>query len=88
VDGSGINALVRGSDGTIVAVRHRHDGKTNEANMALIAATLTQHAELLRYLPVLERAEADTELWERLTAGTGIATLSGYRAAIAKATQP
>ena len=56
------------------------------ANARLIAAAPEQHAEMLRYLPVLERAEADPELWERLTAGLGIATLNGYRAAIAKAT--
>jgi hypothetical protein len=62
--------------------------ETHTANARLIAAAPTQHAELLRYLPVLERAEADPELWARLTAGTGIATLNGYRAALAKATQP
>lgn len=42
-------------------------------------------AEMLRYLPIIERAEADPGLWELLTAGTGIATANGYRAAIAKA---
>ena len=56
-----------------------------KANARLIAAAPEQHAEMLRYLPVLERAEAEPELWERLTAGLGIATLNGYRAAIAKA---
>lgn len=39
-------------------------------------------AEMLRYLPVLDRAEADPELWGHLTHGLGIATLNGYRAAI------
>ena len=57
----------------------------HEANARLIAAAPTQHAEMLRYLPVLERAEADSELWARLTDGLGIATLNGYRAAIKKA---
>ena len=36
-------------------------------------------AEMRRYLPLLERAEADSAVWDRLTAGTGIATLNGYR---------
>lgn len=58
----------------------------SEANARLIAAAPTQHEEMLRYLPIIERAEADAELWERLTEGTGIATANGYRAAIAKAT--
>ncbi len=57
-----------------------------ESTCCLIAAAPTQHEEMLRYLPIIERAEADPELWERLTAGTGIATANGYRAAIAKAT--
>jgi hypothetical protein len=39
-------------------------------------------SEMKRYLPVLERAEADPELWQRLTQGTGIATLNGYRNAL------
>jgi hypothetical protein len=43
-------------------------------------------AEMLRYLPLIERAEADPALWARLTAGTGIATANGYRAAVGKAT--
>ena len=56
-----------------------------EANAHLIAAAPDQHQEMRRYLPVLERAESDPELWARLTEGLGIATLNGYRAAIAKA---
>lgn len=56
------------------------------SNLLLLAAAPDQHSEMLRYLPVLERAEADPEIWEKLTAGLGIATLNGYRAAIAKAT--
>jgi hypothetical protein len=42
-------------------------------------------AEMERILPVLERAEADPETWDRLTAGTGIATLNGFRAALDRA---
>ena len=57
-----------------------------KANARLIAAAPTQHEEMLRFLPIIERAEADPELWGRLTAGTGIATANGYRAAIKKAT--
>lgn len=57
-----------------------------EANARLIAAAPTQHAEMLRYLPVLERAESDPKLWAQLTEGLGIATLNSYRHAIAKAT--
>jgi hypothetical protein len=55
------------------------------ANARLIAAAPTQHEEMIRYLPIIERAEADPELWERLTSGTGIATANAYRAAIVKA---
>lgn len=49
-----------------------------------IDETKRLRAEAERYLPVLERAEADPEVWDRLTAGLGIATLNGYRAAIAQ----
>ena len=62
------------------------DRSEQEANARLIAAAPAQHEEMLRYLPIIERAEADPELWEKLAAGTGIATANGYRAAIAKAT--
>lgn len=55
------------------------------ANARLIAAAPDMLAEMVRYLPVIEAAERDPALWERLTAGTGIATANGYRAAIAKA---
>lgn len=42
-------------------------------------------AEMNRYLPILETIEGNPELWERITARHGIATLNGYRNAIAKA---
>lgn len=68
---------------------HTGGGRTNgdeaEANAALIAAAPTQHEEMVRYLPILERAEADPEIWNKLTAGTGIATANGYRHAINQA---
>jgi hypothetical protein len=42
-------------------------------------------SEMQRYLPLLERIEADLALWERMTVFIGIATLNGYRAALAAA---
>lgn len=51
----------------------------------LIAVAPLQHDEMVRYLPILERAEADPEIWNKLTAGTGIATANGYRHAINQA---
>lgn len=77
--------ICRGFSQEIGTINGPQSGE-QEANARLIAAAPEQHAEMLRYLPVLERAEADPELWERLTAGLGIATLNGYRAALAKAT--
>jgi hypothetical protein len=71
--------------GILIAKCWGHVRASAEANARLIAAAPDQHAEMKRYLPILERAEADPQLWERLTAGLGIATLNGYRAAIAKA---
>jgi hypothetical protein len=73
---------------TIACTKRPSMNRNHASDARLIAAAPTQHEEMQRYLPLLERAEADPELWERLTAGTGIATLSGYRAALAKATQP
>lgn len=58
------------------------DAKEQYANARLIAAAPTQNEEMRRYLPILERAEADPEIWTRLTEGTGIATLNGYRSAL------
>ena len=56
---------------------------------ATVARAEAAHGNLFkavgRYLEVLERAEAEPELWARLTAGTGIATLNGLRHAISKA---
>ncbi len=42
-------------------------------------------SEMKRHLCILERAEAMPDKWQPLSVGTGIATLNGYRAAIAKA---
>jgi hypothetical protein len=51
------------------------------ANAKLIAASPVMLQEMLRYLPVLIRAELNPEVWSELTHGTGIATLNGYRKA-------
>lgn len=40
--------------------------------------------EMRRYLPIIEAAERDAAVWNRITAGTGIATANGYRAALAR----
>ncbi len=56
------------------------------ANARLIAAAPELLAEMKRYLPLLERMEAEPATWERLTVSLGIATANGYRAAIARAT--
>jgi hypothetical protein len=58
--------------------------KKDNANARLIAAAPEMYAEMLKHLPILERAEADPEIWEKLTARLGIATLNGYRAILAK----
>ena len=71
-----------GDSSAIVCQVESHDGISNGD---LIAAAPTMQREMNRYLPVLERAEADPILWQQLTAGLGIATLNGYRAALAKA---
>jgi len=39
-------------------------------------------AEMRRFLVVIEGAEGDSETWDRLTYGTGIATANAYRAAL------
>lgn len=68
----------------LVSMRHGKN-PTAEDERALFAMAIAprQHEEMVRHLLILERLEADPELWERMTEGTGIATLNGYRAAIA-----
>jgi hypothetical protein len=51
--------------------------------LAPVVAELLAACEEL--LPSLENAEADVDIWHSLTAGSGIATLNRFRAAIAKA---
>jgi hypothetical protein len=60
------------------------DGREGEANARLIVAALSMLAEMQRYQSVLERL-SDSPYWQEMTSGLGIATLNGYRAAIAKA---
>lgn len=43
-------------------------------------------SEMLRYLPVINKAEQFRHTWDFLTEGTGIATANGYRAALQKET--
>ena len=70
IDGEGTNAMVRGADLTIVAVRHRLTGPTHEANARLIAAA----PELLEALEsILSDACDNGAYWDKA------------RAAIAKA---
>ncbi len=57
------------------------------ATARLIAAAPELYAEMERYLPILEALETMSPLWANLTQGTGIATLNGYRAALALATR-
>lgn len=52
----------------------------------LFAAAPDLLSEMERYRVILERAESLPNVWGFLTRGTGIATVNGYRAAIAKAT--
>ena len=52
-------------------------------NLRAINAELL--AEMKRYLPVLQALENKPSAWEWYTDSTGIATLNGYRNAIAKA---
>lgn len=50
---------------------------------AELQAEITQlRSEMLRYLPLIEKAEQYRHTWAFLTEGTGIATANGYRAAL------
>lgn len=63
----------------------RTDQTEIAANVTLIAAAPTMLKEMGRYLPILQRAEANPELWEQLTEGLGIATTNGYYEALNRA---
>lgn len=59
----------------------------SEANARLIAAAPDLLAELSRLMPALERIERDyPDRWLYVFGGSGISTLNGARAAIARAT--
>lgn len=45
-------------------------------------------SEMLRYLPVINKAEQYRQTWAFLTEGTGIATANGYRAALGQEKRP
>jgi hypothetical protein len=76
------------------AIRALLDAEAAEREAQQAAARIRDHkaecfdalvSEMMRYLPVIERAEADHEVWIKLTDGIGIATANGYRAALTKA---
>lgn len=50
VDGELLLAIIRGSDATIVAVRHRLDGTPNQANMRHIVHCVNAHEGLVEAL--------------------------------------
>ena len=85
IDGDQIN----GADGapiceTVIAM-NAEQAAILAADARLMAAAPEMAAEMRRYLPIIDAIEKDPALWWRLTAGTGIATANGYRAALAKA---
>lgn len=45
-------------------------------------------SEMLRYLPVINKAEQYRHTWDFLTEGTGIATANDYRAALQQKETP
>ena len=45
-------------------------------------------SEMLRYLPVINKAEQYQHTWAFLTEGTGITTANGYRAALGQKEKP
>lgn len=81
VDGAGIDAIVRGGDGVIVAARHRLRGIEHEANVRLIAAAPELLQELTHLVRLLEPYEHQLNI-------PGLATLNGARLAIAKSKEP
>ena len=55
-----------------------------ETELATTKADLARaREEMKRHLPILEALERSPFLWSSYTDGTGIATLNGYRAALA-----
>ena len=85
VDGSGIRAIVRGVDVTIVAVRHRLAAEVHEANARMIAAA----PELLDALQALYAGPCsayDEPERTRISMNVSREAFKKMEAAIAKAT--
>jgi hypothetical protein len=55
------------------------------SNAVLMTHSPKLYAEMERYLPILEKLEANPKLWAEFTEGTGIATLNGYKNAMSLA---
>lgn len=86
----GILSPVNHSFDAINAFVHHPEVSYEELGWALLGIAGGQQkiaSEMARYLPILERAEANPEIWAKLTAGTGIATANGYRHAMKLATE-
>lgn len=54
----------------------------------LQAENMRLRSEMLRYLPVINKAEQYRHTWDFLTEGTGIATANGYRDALQQKEKP
>ena len=61
---------------------HYHDWMEQEV-ARLTARVAELEREMRMHLPILNALERNTSTWEWYTDGTGVATLNGYRAALA-----
>lgn len=77
IDGEGIRALIRGSDVTIVAVRHRLLRDIHEANFAYIVQACNSFDDLISALSRIIRADDAQSLSQD--------DIEAARAALAKA---
>ena len=71
------------SDDKWIDVLQLRCGERKARIEALEAEVERLRHEMRRYLPVLEALEANPSSWEWFTDSTGIATLNGYRHALA-----
>lgn len=90
------NAAIRGGNRAKKNCRQRSDSKQpieprgttrarNGGKRAAETFIMTDFLiEMSRFLVVIERAEAEPAIWERLTRGTGIATANAYRTSLAE----
>lgn len=76
---------VNNQAGVFIADVYGDSKEEAASNAQLIATAPVMFVEMERYLFILEAVEGDVELWNKLTKGTGISTLNGYRHAINKA---